>query len=45
MQTKDLGFDAEQVVTLPVGGTALAEQPEAFGAELRRHPGGARGRE
>jgi putative ABC transport system permease protein len=37
-QTKDLGFDGEQVMTLPVDGTAIAEQYAAFEEEALRHP-------
>jgi putative ABC transport system permease protein len=38
-QTKDLGFDAEQVVTLAAGGTAIPDQYAAFEEEALRHPG------
>lgn len=38
-QTKDLGFDVEQVVTLDAEGTAISDRYAAFEEEALRHPG------
>jgi putative ABC transport system permease protein len=38
MQTKDLGFDKEQVVVLPMGGDALKDRHETVKRALQQHP-------
>ena len=37
-QKKNLGFEKEQVVVLPIGNTLIAEKFEAFKSELLQHP-------
>ena len=38
MQTKNLGFQKEQVVVLPIGNTAIQSQFDAFKQTLLQHP-------